>query len=153
MARMHFDMLKDASRSQLDLAEGAFDRALGLTPGNVDALIDRAQVRVARAKNWDALNDLNGALNAAPRRTEALVFRATIYRRLGAHDLATVDITRALSIEPENADALVERGILSLAADDVAAARSDFGLVLVTAPRSEAAQVAHEFLAELDREE
>lgn len=138
---------------QFDLAESAFDRALELRPGNADLLIDRAQARTARARHWDALDDLNRALAVAPRRADALVFRAAIYRRLGSHDLATVDVARALSIEPENADALVERGILLLAADKVAAARSDFGRVLVTAPGSEAAEVAQEFLAELDRDE
>jgi len=138
---------------QFDLSERAFDRALDLTPGDVDLLIDRAQARTAGANNWDALADLNSALSAAPQRADALIYRATIYRSLGANDLAKKDVTQALSIEPSNANALVERGILFLAADDVAAARSDFGRVLVTAPRSEAAEVAQEFLAELDREE
>lgn len=136
----------------LDLAEGAFDHALALTPGSPDRLLDRAQARLARGRNWEALDDLNAALGADPARLDALVFRAGIYRRLGARELASEDLARALATDPDNADALIERGMLSLAADDVAAARSDFGQVMVTSPGSEAAETARAFLAELDRE-
>ncbi len=138
---------------QFDLSEGAFDRALELEPGNADLLIDRASARAAREKHWDALDDLNAALVMAPDRAEALIERASIYRRLGANELADADVTNALTIDPTNPTALIERGKLSLAANDIAAARKDFGTILVTAPNTEAAAIAQEFLAELDREE
>lgn len=137
---------------QFDLSEGAFERALELTPNNVDLLIDRAGVRMAGKKQWDALADLDAALAVAPDRADALIERASIHRRLGSNDMAAKDVSRALAIDPNHPQGLLERGILSLAANEIASARRDFGTVLVTAPKSDAAAMAQEFLAELDRE-
>ncbi len=73
-------------------ASAAFAAGLELEPENVELLIDRAAVLATQAKFWEAVDDLNRALELAPGRVDALVFRATYYRNLDAVELAGDDL-------------------------------------------------------------
>ena len=83
------------------------------------------------------------------------LFGVFYYRSANPRTLATLgrflDVpAEALTRDPANADGLLERGVLTLEAGDVGAARSDFAAVLVTAPDSPAAELARNYLDQLD---
>ncbi len=131
-------------------AHAAFTRGIVLEPGNVELLIDRATVAATLAKFWEAVDDLNQALDLAPARTDALVYRATYYRKLGAAELAHDDLARAFALEPENPEALIERGVLRQLGGDQEGARRDWQRVLAVAPVTPAAGFALRKLKALD---
>ena len=124
--------------------------ALKLKPDDADLLIDRGITLASTARYWDALDDLNRALEIAPGRVEALVFRATAWRKLGSPELAEEDIDRALRRAPENRNALLERGLIFEARGDLAAARSDWLRVLDLAPDGPLAEAARGNLERID---
>jgi regulator of sirC expression with transglutaminase-like and TPR domain len=134
-----------------DLARAALERAVGLLPGDVELLIDRARAHAAMRDYWAAVVDLDTALESAPERDDALAFRAAAYRRLEVWELAAADAERAIGLNPANVEALVERAIVKLRGEDIEGARADFAAVLVLAPGSAAADLARDFLAELER--
>lgn len=125
-------------------AAAARDKALAITPDNVDLRIDRALSRVALEQYFEAIDDLNRALELAPRRIDALLVRASAYRYLDQIDLARDDVERALAIDADHPDALLERGVISRATGDKDAARKDFLAVLELTsdgPASDAARL------------
>ena len=124
-------------------AEKLLSDALALQPANAEFLIDRAIARVALKKTWEALDDLNGALDSDRDRKDALTLRASVWRRLNTLELAEKDVTRALSLDPDYPDALLERGLIRKAGGNVAGARADWMKVLeiaTTGPLTEAAR-------------
>ncbi len=122
--------------------------ALKLKPDDADLLIDRGITLAGTARYWDALDDLNRALEIAPGHVEALVFRAAAWRRLDSLELAGEDIDRALRRAPENRNALLERGLIFAARGDPAAARADWLRVL---ERNSAGPLADAARAGLER--
>ncbi len=69
--------------------------ALAIDRDNVELLLDRG-ITLATAKTyWEAVDDLNRALDLAPGRPDLLVLRASAYRYLDALELARHDIARA----------------------------------------------------------
>ena len=72
----------------------------------------RAQARAAQKLYWDAVDDLNRALELNPDLTEARVFRASAYRYLDSLDLAAGDLETVLAREPDHPDGLLERGMI-----------------------------------------
>ena len=131
-------------------AAHARDKALEITPDNVDLRIDRALSRVALEQYFEAIDDLNRALDLAPRRIDALLVRASTYRYLDQIDLARDDVERALAIDPEHPDALLERGVISRAAGDKDAARKDFLAVLELTSEGPAGDAARLNLEAMD---
>lgn len=131
-------------------AAGARDKALAITPDNVDLRVDRALSRVALEQYFEAIDDLNRALDLAPRRMDALLVRASSYRYLGQLDLARDDVERALAIDPNHPDALLERGVISRALGDNNAARKDFLAVLNLSPDGPAGDAARLNLEAMD---
>ncbi len=124
--------------------------ALGLDPDNVELLLDRS-ITLATAKNyWEAVDDLNRALELAPARPDLLTLRASAYRYLDAFDLAREDLALALSRAPNNPDALLERGMLRRLAGDEAGARDDWLRVIGLTEGTPTAEVARANLAKLD---
>ncbi|MGE0652137.1 MAG: hypothetical protein AB7P12_10350, partial [Alphaproteobacteria bacterium] len=77
-------------------AETAFGAALKVAPNDVLRLIDRAIARGAQGKDFEALDDLNRAVDLAPRNADARILRAAASRRDGAGELAALDIDAAL---------------------------------------------------------
>lgn len=130
-------------------AHAAFTRGIVLEPENVELLIDRATVAATLAKFWEAVDDLNQALDLAPARADALVYRATYYRKLGVAELAHDDLARAFALEPENPEALIERGVLRQLNGDQEGARRDWQRVLTVAPVTPAAGFARRKLQAL----
>lgn len=124
-------------------AYAAASAALELDVADPDLWIDRAEILAAANQLWEAVDDLDQAIEREPRRADALVIRAAAYRRLDARELARDDIDRALAIDPRIPEAWLERGMLNRLAGDLAAARRDWLHVLVLdadGPAGEAAR-------------
>lgn len=124
-------------------ADALLTDALALQPGEVEFLIDRSIARVTLGKIWDALDDLNAALDRVPDRADALTLRASAWRRLKTLELARKDVDQALALEPDYPDALLERGLIRRAKGDRDGARADWLKVLeisATGPLTDAAQ-------------
>lgn len=131
-------------------AESALGAALTLSPDDVTLLVDRAAVRAARALYWEALDDLNRAIEIDPRRTDALAFRASAYRHLDSLDLAAEDARSALALDPADPGALLERGNIRRLRGDKEGARRDWLEVLRVAPQSPAAGAVRDNLEKMD---
>jgi tetratricopeptide (TPR) repeat protein len=124
-------------------AEALLTDALALQPRDAEFLIDRSIARMAQGKTWEAMDDLNAALDRVPDRAEALTLRASAWRRLKTLDLAQKDIEKALSLKTDYPDALLERGLIRKARGDLGGARADWLKVLeiaATGPLTEAAR-------------
>lgn len=134
----------------LPRAVATFGEAIRLKDNDPDLYIDRAIALAAAANYYEALDDLNRALELDPRRAEAFVFRATAYRYVDAFDLAFQDVESALALKPGFPEALVERGALRRLSGNDAGARADWISVLQRAPESAAGDAARENLAKLD---
>ncbi len=131
-------------------AQAVQSAALDLDPDNVELLIDRS-ITLATAENyWEAIDDLNRALELAPARPDLLTLRASAYRILDVADLAREDISLALARAPNSPDALLERGILRRLAGDTAGAQADWLRVIALAEGTPSAEVARANLAKLD---
>jgi tetratricopeptide (TPR) repeat protein len=117
-------------------AYGDETSALGLSPGDADLLIDRAEA--AGEAGWfdKAIADLDQALKADPRRVDALIYRATAYRALNRLDLALADADAAVRLAPGSAQALLERGNILRLKGDLAGARRDWARASSLAPGS-----------------
>ena len=115
-------------------AYAAAGAALGLRPGDVGLLVDRAEAAGAAAWYGKAVEDLDRVLKAEPTRFDALVYRATAYRKLGRLDPALADIEAALRVNSDAPAALLERGNIRALRGDVDGARQDWARVVALAP-------------------
>ncbi len=80
-----------------------FDAALAYNPNSSDLLIDRAQAYALGGHYWEAIDDLNRALDIDPNNATALIYRASAYRNAGGADgleLGLADVNKALRINP-----------------------------------------------------
>jgi len=124
-------------------AERLLTDALALDPRDVEIMLDRSIARAALGNYWEALDDLNEALDQNPDRPDALTFRASAWRRVDALDLAEMDIAAALKHRPDNPDSLLERGLIRKARGNRAGARADWLRILeisIEGPLTEAAR-------------
>ncbi len=124
--------------------------ALAARPNDIELLIDRSISLASTAKYWEAIDDLNRALDIDPGRVEALIFRASAYRRLDTLELAEVDITRALAIAPHHPEALLERGNIRRLKGDHEGARRDWLRVIEAGSATPEAAAARLNLERLD---
>ncbi|MGH6990523.1 MAG: tetratricopeptide repeat protein [Stellaceae bacterium] len=139
--------------NQPDRAKAAFDAALGFAPRNPDFMIDHAEALADGGQYWEAIDDLNRALEIDPDSVDALVFRASAYRHVGgadALDLAQADADRALKLAPNSVPGLLERGNIRRLRGDAAGAKTDWQRVIALAPQSQAAHYARDNLAHID---
>jgi tetratricopeptide (TPR) repeat protein len=125
-------------------------KAMKLRPRDVELLIDRSISLAGMGMYWEAIDDLNHALEIGPGRIEALVFRASAYRRVQSPELATEDIERALGIDPTHPGALLESGNIRIDAGDKDGARRDWIKILRLAPWSHPAETARRNLEKID---
>jgi tetratricopeptide (TPR) repeat protein len=123
-------------------AKAAFDGAMALHGEDPDLLIDRAQALADLKQYWDAIDDLNRAIELAPKRADAYFYRGTAYRYVDARDLAAEDIDRGLALAPNSTMGLLERGNLRRLKGDAAGARQDWLRVTELAPNSLEAKAA-----------
>ncbi|MFT5538806.1 MAG: tetratricopeptide (TPR) repeat protein [Alphaproteobacteria bacterium] len=107
-------------------ADDAYGLALSLQPDDAALYIARAVVRGAQGKNFEALEDLNTAIERAPGNAEAWVLRAAAWRRVGSLDLARQDIAASLKLAPQSPGAWLERGLVLEALNDRNGARTAF---------------------------
>jgi tetratricopeptide (TPR) repeat protein len=132
-------------------AEQAYSAALVRRPRDADLLIDRAFARADAEKYWDAVEDLNLAIQLKPDRADSYVYRAGALRALGQDSKAADDIAQALHLDPRNAEALLQRGNLRALGGNTDAARQDWQLVQQIEPGGSSARAAAENLKRLDQ--
>jgi len=157
-AELRGDALDQAGQAWLladqpDRAKAAFDAALSFVPHKPDFLIDRSEALADGGRYWEAIDDLNRALEANPKNVDALVFRASAYRHVGGTDaleLAQADANRALVLSPNSVPGLLERGNIRRLRGDNAGAKADWQRVIALAPQSDAARYARDNLAHVD---
>lgn len=133
-----------------DRANAAQTAALSLVPGKVEIRIDRAMTLAQTGHFWEAIDELNLALEAQPDNGIALVLRGSAYRQVDALDLALEDVNRALAIVPDDPDALLERGIVRRLQGNKDAARADWLEVIRLHDGRPAADMARRNLELLD---
>jgi len=138
---------------QPEEAEEKFTAALVILPDDPDLFIDRSIAKAERQEYWQALDDLNRAIELAPDQVEPLILRSTTYRHLNGIDLARDDIDLALKLSPNNPDALFERGMIRYMQEDTKGAREDWQSVLLFAPRSPLAQAAKKNLEKVSKDQ
>jgi len=156
-ADLRADALDQAGQAWLladqpDRAKTAFDAALSFVPHKPDFLIDRSEALADGGHYWDAIDDLNRALEADPKNVDALVFRASAYRHVGSADaleLANADANRALALAPNSVSGLLERGNIRRLRGDNVGAKADWQRVIALAPQSQAARYARNNLAHI----
>lgn len=150
--------LDQAGQSWLDAgdfarAKAAFDGAIAFKGDDAELFIDRAQAFAALKQYWEAIDDLNRAIDLAPRNAEAYIYRASAYRSVDALDLALEDIERGLAITPNNVLGLLERGNVRRLKGDASGARQDWQSVVKLAPDTPAGKAAKLNLAKLGKAE
>lgn len=154
-ADLRADLLDQAGNAWLlagqpENAEASFAAAINLGAQGADVYADRARARGLR-KDWSGAEaDLTVALSKDEYRSDLLVLRASARHALGRKKEARADIDEALELDPHYADALVERGAMKLEAGDKQGARADWTLVLVTQPKSPAADSARMHIEKLE---
>lgn len=136
---------------ETEKARAAVTAALDIAPQNVELLIDRAVIQAGAGRYWEAIDDLNRAIELAPARADAYAFRASAYRRLSSPELAVADADQALALDPDNAEGLLERGHLYRMQGDEVAARAAWQRLLRVAPDSPAADAARRNLGKKGR--
>ncbi len=135
---------------QARAALAAQNKALALRPNDVATVIDHSIANTSLGRDWEALDDLNRALELDPDRIEALVFRAAAWRRVEGWDLAAQDIERALAMRAANPDALLERGLIRRHRGDKAGARADWLKLLEITGDDMLTEAARRYLEALD---
>lgn len=154
-AEIKAGLLRQAAESwvkadQIERAMGVLTAAIGVNPNDPGLYEDRALLKAGGNKVWDAVDDLNHALDLDPQRVSTLVLRAAAYRRLKSLDLAAADMDRAAKIDPKDPDLWLEAGNLALAQGRRDEARKDWMTVLQLAPDSGTADVARSNIEQMD---
>lgn len=113
-----------------------YTKALMAKPRDVDFLIDRAVARDEFGQHFEAIDDLNLALEIAPDRAEAWLYRANAYRHVNSLDLALEDANRAVALSSRSPEALLERATIKSLRKDEAGARADLQAIVRLAPKT-----------------
>jgi len=135
-------------------ANAALTTALQIVPKggrlHADILVDRAAALAEAQNYWEAIDDLNEALEMNPANSDALAFRASAYRYVDAPDLALDDAERAVEAGPQNANAYLERGNLYRLKGRNDDARQDWIKVLEISADGDAADAARANIERMD---
>ncbi|MFM8800189.1 MAG: hypothetical protein ACKOEE_06480, partial [Tagaea sp.] len=103
-------------------------------------------------QDWEAIDDLDRAVDLAPERGDIYALRAAAYRRVEALDLAAQDAERAVELAPRAAESWLERGIVNRLKGDKPAARRDFRQVLLLDPDGETGDAARANIERMELE-
>ncbi len=134
----------------LERANAAITSAIDISPNLPDLYVDRAAV-LAQAQNyWEAIDDLNKALELQPGYGMALAFRAAAYRYVDSLSLALQDAEEAIRVAPELPEGWLERGIIRRLKGDIKGARADWLRVLVLDPDGDAGDTARANIERLE---
>jgi Flp pilus assembly protein TadD len=128
----------------------AQNQGLKLNPKSVELLIDRAVNYGTSGMYFEALDDLNAAVDLSPNDPDIYAMRAAAYRQLKEADLAEDNVEQALKLSPSHPAALLERGYLRRAKGDVAGARTDWLTVIQVLPGTDIASEAQKNIEKLD---
>jgi len=109
-----------------ELALHDLNEGLKLAPGNVELLLDRANLYGVSGMLFEALDDLNAASDLAPNRPDIYVFRASTYIDLEELELADDNLEKALALAPDFPEALLQRARLRAQQNQPAADTRDF---------------------------
>jgi tetratricopeptide (TPR) repeat protein len=129
------------------------NEGLKLNPRDVQLLIDRALTYGASGMYFEALDDLNVAVEIVPNDPDVYAMRAAAYRQLETLDLAEENIEQALKLSPSHPGALLERGYLRRAKGDNEGARADWLTVIQVLPGTDIASEAQKNIEKLDIKE
>ncbi len=138
------------SAGKAERALSVQNEAVSLAPDSPALRTDRAMTLGELGRYWEAIDDLNRALETVPGHVDALVLRASAYRFVEAYDLARESAERALEADPGNPDALLERGMIHRLRDKPSAARADWIRIIRQHPDTAAAELARRNLDKLD---
>ena len=125
-------------------------RALKLIDTDPSLWVDRAVTLGMAGQYWEAIDDLNKALDLDPKNVDALVYRGSAWRALKTYDLARADIDRALELQPNHLQAHLESGNLYRIAGDKKAARKDWLAVIELGDGTPAAKAARDNIEKMD---
>jgi tetratricopeptide (TPR) repeat protein len=131
-------------------AFGAVTSAIEMAPNLPDLYVDRSIVLAQAANYWEAIDDLNKALDLDPRYGMAYAFRAAAYRYVDSFDLAMEDAEQAVKISPDLPEGWLERGILRRLKGNANGARADWLRVLVIEPDGLAGDTARANIERLE---
>ena len=110
----------------LDRAAGVQTAAIDLSPDIAVFRVDRALTYAQQGRYWEAIDDLNRAIELDDTDASAFAMRSSAYRFVDVNDLAMEDAERALELDPEHPEGLLERGILHRLTGNPEAARQDW---------------------------
>jgi Flp pilus assembly protein TadD len=110
---------------QIDLALADFDRAVALSPTDVNARYNRAVALEQKGDFDQAVRDLDEALRVKPDLPLANYERGFVYLKKGDYDHAITDFDQAIHVNPNDAKAYRERGAAYKAKGDLARAEAD----------------------------
>ncbi|WP_417842661.1 tetratricopeptide repeat protein [Thalassospira sp.] len=127
-------------------------RALKLIDKDPSLWVDRAVTLGMAGQYWEAIDDLNKALDLDPKNVDALVYRGSAWRALETYDLARADIDRALELQPDHLQARLESGNLYRIAGNKEAARQDWLAVIEQGDGTPAAKAARDNIEKMDVE-
>lgn len=131
-------------------AHALLSAAIEVAPDLPDLYVDRSVTLAAAQNYWEAIDDLNKALELQPRYGIALAFRAAAYRYVDSIDLANEDAEEAVRVAPGLPEAWLERGILRRLRGDDKGARADWLRVLVLEPDGDAGDTARANIERLE---
>jgi tetratricopeptide (TPR) repeat protein len=131
-------------------AYGAVTTAIGMAPRLPDLYVDRSIVLAQAANYWEAIDDLNKAVDIDPRYGMAFAFRAAAYRYVDSLDLALEDAEQAVKLTPDLPEGWLERGIIRRLKGNINGARADWLRVLVIEPDGLAGDTARANIERLE---
>lgn len=134
LAHVDRGILIATRKADMRRAIGDFDRALALTPDNVDTLILRGNAYTSVGEHGRALADLDRAAALAPDNPRAFMVRGLVNARLGDMQRAFSDYNMALSLDPKYVDALVNRAAILSMRGNVDKAIADLDQALALKP-------------------
>lgn len=134
----------------LERAHAALTTAIEAVPDQPDLYVDRAATLAAAKNYWEAIDDLNKAIDLEPRYGIAYAFRAAAYRFVDSLDLALDDAERAVRLAPDLPEAWLERGIMRRLKGDKPGARADWLRVLTLDPDGAAGDAARANIERLE---
>jgi tetratricopeptide (TPR) repeat protein len=110
---------RDGEEKTLD----AYAEALAKDPGDVGALLRRAQYLLRQGRPHQAMKDLDAAVQADSRRKEGYWLRAMLRARADEQQGALADLDRVVELDPRDALAHYQRGLLLVRMQQYDAAR------------------------------
>ncbi len=121
-------------KNQLQEARTEFNKALKLSPYNIEAFIGKTKVALKERNFEEALKLINHTLTIEPRNIEALLMGAITYNQLNKKDLALDFTKELLNYEPNNYSALLVHSVLLLDLKKYDLALSDIDKIIKILP-------------------